>query len=390
MHFRGQVKDGLAVEHPDLHSATRDVVAALRDANLVPTAGASAWAQDHDYTARAKTLASHLQAAITLANAGDFASSYVITRTAFEHMIVDRLLMLATRYIHHAGKMLPADFAALRAQFDNGELPRGIQDVQQSSRGYVTVERTGQYVMKDGEIVEQISVYHSVLDHHTPIVGPPGIQDRLGNNYFLDTDEATTAAHRNKWWYDHFLKWSALISNLRLNELAADDELFQYELHYRFLSAFTHATDWGYSRIRRDEVLLFGPPHDKQAHILGELTLLYSAQIGATELETLVHYCDNRDRVRLSEDDRVRAVIDRARATAAHLWFPPASPTAWDLNNEANHRSFKAWTERDDSYEPMRPEDVNPDEVAPVPDQIERLSPTKSSASLSCTCRRRS
>ncbi len=373
VHFRGQVKDGLAVEHPELHNATQAAIAALLDVALVPTEGAAAWAHDLDYVQRAKALASHLEAAMTLANARAFSSSYVIARTSLEHMIIDRLLMLSTRYTQRAGKMTPDEFASLKARLESGDLPPEIQDVRQSSSGHVTVERTGHNVMNNGEIVEQLSVYHSVLDQHVPIIGPPDIQDRVGNNHFLDAEEATEAAKRHKAWYEHFLRWSALISNLRLNRLATDAELFQYELHYRFLSAFTHATDWGYGRIRRGEVLLLGPPHDKEAHILGELTLLYSAHVAATELETLVRYCDNRERVRLDKDDNVRAVIHRARAEAAHLWFPPASPTAWDLNNEANHRSFKTWADRDDSYEPMRPQDVSPEEVAPVPDQIKRL-----------------
>ena len=331
------------------------------------------WLHHTEFAYRAGELAEHLTAALELADRGRYATAYAVLRTALEHQTVDRLLLLATRFRQRIGPLDDAEFAQLRAEFDarSASWTESTASFEREGRGAVLV-RQGHDVRntETGKIVEHVSPYHVVLEGHDATLGPPDAQEALADG-LTDPQLLKDRAQENRKLYRGYLTWAAITDNLVLNGLLGQDQVRQLDVHYRFLSAFTHATRTGYEAVaaHRGHPGFGRPPH----HCMGELVLLYAATIVVEELRTFVAFVAERPKLVLTDEAEVLRAVETAGGAAAHLWFPGGTPTAYDQFREAHRR---AWRSRDSSaslQDALRPDQIPLGEVAYYPDPLDRL-----------------
>jgi hypothetical protein len=329
----------LTTEHPTLGATATHLVGLVGrwSAEVRSAPGASAWTHHRDLAERTEQLASHLEATLVLAEEARFPSAFVVARTALEHHLLDRLLLLADRYEEI---LTPPDSGVL------GELERTWHEKsEQWTREVVTLERTrsgrslklvrlGHNVRDDGgNVREQISPYWVAMEHHDAFLGHPDVQ-ALTVSPFASLDEREDWARHNQALYGAFLRWGSICSNLELSHLASRAEIVQLQVHYAFLSAFTHATTSGYEVVR--QAFPNSPP---AAHLLGELALLYVATIAVVEMRSWAAYIDGRPRLLRPLDSAVTELANRAGEVTAYFWFLGGEPQPFDYCQEANRRA---------------------------------------------------
>ena len=357
------------VDHEQLRdSATElvDAVESLRD-NLLSRG--SAHMQHYDCADRARQLASHLRGAMALSGLHLYPSALAITRTAFEHQIFDRLLFLARRLVKVFEGVDDVEFARIEAQIANGETRiESIERLGKPTKQTVRVVRRGMPVVPAGasEPAYDLSVYYAVIQEHRPLVGRPSDQEFLDDG--LSTlEERIERARTQKSLYERFLRWESLKDGLLVNDLADQTELLQLEVHYRFLSTFTHATQPGYALVRATSS---NPPD----HYGEELVWLYAVEVAAAELEAFLRMAELEPPVGVTNADEIRHLVRTARERSAHLWFPGGEPDRFDYVEEANARAFRQ-VEQDGFSERPRstPDHIQPEEVGYYADPMRRL-----------------
>jgi hypothetical protein len=91
----------LTAEHSTLAGLASSLVSVLEhwSGEVRIVEGASAWMHHGQFPERTEHLAGRLAAILVLAEEGRFASSMAVARTALEHHIIDRLLLLPDRYV---------------------------------------------------------------------------------------------------------------------------------------------------------------------------------------------------------------------------------------------------------------------------------------------------
>ena len=246
--------------------------------------GAAGWMQHWDFADRAGYLGEHLSAALDLAERALYPSSLSLVRTAMEHQVVDELLLLGSLYEEVLPGTTPERHAEILSAWRAGEAwASNVEAVHRRGKSTVLV-RHGHDVRDDetGQVVEVLSNYFVVLEHHDATLGTPGIQD-LFHDGIGDVEQIKRWARDNDALYRSHLRWSALAANLVLNDLVDSRQQVALGVHYRFLSAFTHATATGYELIDRHTANPSWGRH-RPSHVLGELVLLYVANIAHDEL----------------------------------------------------------------------------------------------------------
>lgn len=120
-------------------------------------------------------------------------------------------------------------------------------------------------------------------------------------------------------------------------------ELVAIDVHYAFLSGFTHATNAAYDAAHGR----WNSLSDRGAtHFAEELVHLYVASLAAAVLRLLNGMEDRPPPVRIAGRDEVDALVASAEAAAAHLWFPGGSPHQYDRFVELNRRHWRAASHR--------------------------------------------
>jgi len=349
----------LTVEHPTLAGLASSLVSALErwTGEIRIAEGASAWMHHGDFAERTEHLGGHLAAIVALADEGRFASSMAVTRTALEHHIIDRLLLHAERYVDIVRPEDPtlidqweADWAAKTEPWT-----RDVESVERVRNGRaLRLVRLGHKVRNDaGEEREQISPYWPALEHYDAFIGHPDAQRHIVQP-FDDVDDRVEWASRNQAVYGAFLRWGSLCSNLRLNNLASDAELVQLQVHYAFLSAFTHATNSGYELDRHAR-----PGAPSAAHLFSELALLYVIALGIAQIDAWTAYAERRPHLLLRPRLDVLNDVNRSRKTISYFWFCVGEPQEFDRYQEANRRAQPKLLSG-------RAPEVEPDDLAPA------------------------
>lgn len=329
----------LTVEHPTLAGLASSLVTVLErwTGEVRIAEGASAWMHHGQFAERTERLAGHLAAIVALAEEGRFASSMSVTRTALEHHVVDRLLLLADRYVEIVRPEDPALIDKWEADWSAKTEPwtRDVASIERVRNGRaLRLVRLGHKVRDDaGEEREQISPYWPALENYDAFIGHPDVQRHVVQP-FDDFDDRVEWASRNQGLYGAFLRWGSLCSNLRLNSLASDAELVQVQVHYAFLSAFTHATNSGYELDRRP-----GPGSPSTAHVFSELALLYVIALAVAQIDAWTAYAERRPHSLLRPGLDILGVADRSRKTISYFWFLVGEPQEFDRYQEANHRA---------------------------------------------------
>jgi hypothetical protein len=216
-----------------------------------------------------------------------------------------------------------------------------------------------------GNVAERISPYWVALEHYDAFVGHPDLQT-VTSRPFQSVEDLEQWARRNQALYGGFLKWSSICWNLQLSNLASPSDVVQLQIHYSFLSAFTHATNSGYDTHRR--VRWPGLPAD---HVLGELVLLYAAVIAIREIVAWQQYITRRPELLAPLGDRFDELLKRAEATVGYFWFLIGGPRRYDACQEANRRADPQL--RVGRHPEIAPHELTPADVGYYPDPLERL-----------------
>src|SRR6266536_222940 len=159
-----------------------------------------------------------------------------------------------------------------------------------------------------------------------------------------------------------------LKASLRLNDLATDKQLEQFDVHYRFLSAFVHP-------LAEVTALLYGRnrPWPAYDHYASELVLLYLNLLAARELTHFAQMASQAPSVEVAGWSETQRRCELADRLCSHLWFPGQGPHAYDRWRTANQRAFEILGHPSRREEVTRPEDLNDTEVRYYRNPLQRL-----------------
>ncbi len=357
-------------EHPELWELSSSVLAGLTalPSDLGHASGAMVL-HHHEVAVRAAELASHLEAARTLADRSA-ASAFVLLRTALEHACLDELLLLADRYVDRVtmdDREAEETIAAFAARQEPWTLR--VHEVKRSRRGVEIVREGIPLVDENGNVVELVSPYHAVLSEHDASLGPEAVQEDVIEP-FGDLELTQEWARTNQKVHSRWLRWSAIGENLLLAGRLDRRSLVQLAVHYRFLSAFTHATRTGYEMLDsgRHPGYYRHSPH----HYTTELVLLYVVSIAASELQSFLDFERTREPVLLQNRDDHQWRVDEARRLSGYFWFPRVgTPQRLDFNAEAHRRMEASAPDRPDPRPILG--DLAPEDLRYYRDPLKRL-----------------
>jgi len=182
---------------------------------------------------------------------------------------------------------------------------------------------------------QAVAVHYFLLREYSPFVGSPREQ-ALVDDGLTPLEERRNWAARNRFLYDTYLRWRSLKESLHYNRLATEGQLDQFEVHYRFLSAFVHP-------VTDVMGLLYGrnrawPTYD---HYASELVLLYLNLLAARELMDFARMASRAPSVPISGWPAIEARCELADRLCWHLWIPGQSPHSYDRWVTANQRGFE-------------------------------------------------
>lgn len=365
-------RDLLAAEHADLLQVALDLTARLGVARdrLVPS-GNVTYQQHSEFGGRVWSMHLYLQGALQLLDHDLYLPALAALRSALEHYVQDHLLFLGDRYKATA-QYSEETFSEWREAInERREGFEGVLDIRRVDRDRVEVVRSGPHFTGQGQGpgAPGLSIYYSIIvDRYDPFTGGKTAQPFIGQWPHSEDAHHRWAAQAADTWA-RFLSWPVLKANLSLNEFYTDRELARFEVHYSFLSAFTHPTVRGVAVVhgRSD------PTRLAYDHYVSELILLYVATLAALELEVFEEMTHREPQVGLAGWEPVREDIDRGRAASAHLWFPTGVPHQFDRVQEANRRGqapdgrLLAMSER------PKPEDLADEEIRYYANPLRRL-----------------
>ncbi len=365
----------LEQDHPELtHAvvASDPVLRSLAQRLEAPHDG-TVWIHHIELAERAKHLAEHLETALNAARSKAYASAFALTRTAIEHQVLDELLLLADRYKQRYTDVADVEFRRWTSELANGaKWAANVQSLERFGRGAVIIRRGHDVLDDEGTAVEQISPYLPILERHQPTLGPPSVQ-QLHFNGIGELHDQEQWARQNRDSYRSFLRWDSLLDNLVLNDLATEQERVTLEVHYRFLSSFTHATRHGFEII--DRATSLSRQFEPNEHHVSELVLLYLAVVASRELRAFCAFVDARGaRIGIADRPLVDSIANDLDRVSQHLWYVGQSPLEYDRFVEANRKVWKSW----DKTGPIPanrqlPETIDESDVGYYTDPLQRL-----------------
>jgi hypothetical protein len=213
----------------------------------------------------------------------------------------------------------------------------------------------------------ELSVFYPLLEGYDPIMPPAHAQATFEDGIVaLEAREQEAKENQDRYW--HYLRWQAILENLKLNALCSDADLTKLEVHYRFLSSFvhpiSHRAEHLYGRHAR------GVQYD---HYSSELVLLYAVVLGCREIADFHRVTRNAPTVELGGWKLVEDQIGAAEKAAAHLWFIGQSPHPYDAFVSANQRAFAARKTGATSPSTTPPDQLREDEIGYYTDPLQRL-----------------
>lgn len=336
----------LTDDHGPLLDAGAAIVHELRSFDGHMHRGQVDYAQHSDFALRARHLAMHLGGVQQMVEADLYPSAFSLLRTALENHLIDHLVFLGNRYVQVFETVSDDQWDELITAYEAGapEAETISERPKRSRSGRVTVVREGLHASDDDpdEPGHTISPVYFVLRQYSPFVGRPSDQKFLDNG-LTDVQDRIEAARRHRILWKQNLSWTSIKESLRRNGFYTDEQILQLEVHYRFLSAFAHATDAAYGLAYPRGITRGTPPvYD---HYSSELALLYANAIAARELDALLEMARNGPEVEVPARRELEATAALSRQVSAHLWFPHDEPHKYDRVQEANRRFFRHFRE---------------------------------------------
>ncbi|WP_433076622.1 hypothetical protein ACQP1P_32375 [Dactylosporangium sp. CA-052675] len=318
---------------------------------------------------RAKGLALYLRAAVLSATADAYGPAFGTLRTCLEHVLVDHLVFSGERLIRIAENVDDATWSEWQRQRAAGERFADVVDWTRKGRTVEIVTPGIQAAQAAGEDSYTMSPHYFLLEQYHPYLGPPSAQD-LFDDGLSDPEQLRTRAKQNDMLYRTYLSWSSIKKNLLINRFADDVTIKRIEVHYRFLSAFTHplshVTDILYGRNN------FNVP--SYNHYSAELALLYVAAFAVQELRNFYDFTQRHPAVDIADWATTRDRCDRVWDEISYLWYPGHRPHDYDRVHEANKQSFAGVRAGDGAGpRPRDPHSISDDEVSYYSDPMKRL-----------------
>ena len=282
-----------------------------------------------DHEKRVRQLADHLRAVLLLNAGHQYASALVVLRAALEHHLMDRLILLANRYVEtYTGikqkdrQAEDAKLEALRAR-DRPDIARWWWD----DGGGLNVVYRGLHSAKSKKGRGQtISHYYFRIDRFDPFTGGKKHAARLAAPFWRK-------AHREDWANESAATWrryfayDTIRKNLDVNRLLPGGMGLQIDVHYGFLSGFAHPSKKGY------EAIYGHNSPDRRGsfdHYASELLLLYVITIAAAEIEVYGRMARRQPKLAIAQWDAIDFEVRDARLAASHFWFLGGAPTPLD------------------------------------------------------------
>jgi hypothetical protein len=345
--------DPLTIEHQNLLDSSRLLLQHLHSFRDRMLGGRVAHHQHLSFAERSNSLAIYLDAGLKLVFSHLYPPAFTVLRSALEHHIMDLALFLGQRYEETIRNVDEQTWQEWQADREAGE--DWTADIVSWERddNTVTIVRSGLHERggKRGPRAPALSRYFFWLDDYDPFAGKPTNQPHLATG-FHEPELFVNRARSNRKLYHEALKWSALKESLRINRLYGKRALAQLDVHYTFLSAFTHPTKAGYELVYGTSLPSGGPRYD---HYSSELCLLYCIAIASAELTALERMSRRTPKLALRKWEQVEGDVSEARKRAAHLWFPPdGRPHEFDRIEEA-HRRFARGYGKDSSAKVVDP-----------------------------------
>lgn len=357
--------------HPELVVAARTVV------NELATFGPRLDRYDgvdHEqhrvYLGRADRLAGHLRVALSAADGAEPASALALMRSALEHHVQDLILHRGTRYVR-IQRVTDDAWARIQAAYEaqGTRWARSLAErPTRSTKGLVTYVFRG-IADADADPATATDLLHPIyfeMDRYEPTAGRPTDQANFDDGIIDDEHRRHVALDNQTRWHQ-WISWTAQRRSLELNEIFVGRDLVAVDVHYAFLSGFTHATNAAY-----DAALgRWGTLSDRdRSELATELVYLYVAWLGAAELRLLTTMADRQPPVRIAGRSEIEELVTIADAACAHLWPPGGVPQHYDRVQTINRLAFRSYRE---TGKRAKLSPVDDDRILYYPDPLERL-----------------
>jgi hypothetical protein len=288
--------------------------------------------QHNDYAQRAHQLADHLRAVLELSESRHYASALVVVRSALEHHLMDRLILLANRHIVTYTKAKKKDAARWEADI------RALQAKGSDISGWfwdqagLNVVHRGLHTAKSKKGRGQtMSLWYFEADRFDPFVAPKKHAGRLARPFWERRQLQQLADEQAAAWRFLF-RHDAVMKALRVNRLLLGHTI-QVDVHYAFLSGFAHPSKRGYEALYGHNI-----PDRMGAfdHYASELLLLYVIVLAAAEIEVYGRMARRAPRLTLRGWDAVMGEVRDAQSAASCFWFLSGGPEMFDRIDTAH------------------------------------------------------
>lgn len=281
--------------------------------------------------------------------------------------MADRLLFLANRYlqVYPLTKPLIAAEETRLLALKTGPRPDIAGWAMKDGKMNVTVR--GLYTTGSIGHGATLSPYYFVADQYNPFTGRPKNVHLLAGAFIPIGQRRKSAEESRAVWQSLFV-YEKLRRNLLLNRLLTTRQALQVDIHYAFLSAFSHAIERAYYLVYGRNIPSRRGSFD---HYSSELVLLYVVTLAAEELSIFGRMTARTPRLRMRDWEMVQAEIAAGRAAASHLWFLIGDPLPLDRLNEVHTRLARLKHPWD--AQPIDPYSIRADRVRYYTNPLDRL-----------------
>jgi hypothetical protein len=314
-------------DHGTLPAHAERMVRRLETIERLTVHGEREQMQHMDHAKRVGQLAHHLRAALLLSDARYYPSALVVIRSALEHHLMDRLILLATRHIvvvKGARRTDSEDWNAKLAALQAANGPDLVAWFWDSVGLNLVYRGLHSQRSKKGR-GQTISSWYFAAGSYDPFAGPKEHAGRLAAP-FWQKQQAQQRAEESAATWRYMFRHDAVLKALRVNRLLLGQRV-QVDVHYGFLSGFAHPSKRGY------EAIFGGNTPNRMGtfdHYASEIVLLYVIAIGAAEIEIYGRMARRPPRLVLRDSPDVISEVQEAQLAAYYFWFLSGGPEVLD------------------------------------------------------------